>query len=171
MNKMTNNSYRDNSNSNFDIGKTISELFKNNIIIKHKSEGKTHEELLNYTIELEIINNDLSRRLESNKYEMIKLKQNIINLETDVYEGRIQLKSYIHKLQLKDTIKLTETTKNNKENSIRHINYEEEEVDRHTDRDRDGDRDRDIDEQSSIIDELSLDDNSLLGKRCYFIFI
>jgi hypothetical protein len=83
----------------------INTMLKENLHIKYKKNNKeqhrlSYEELINYTIELEIVNNHLQRRLEILKIENTKITQKGIDMETDRLEMQRQMIEAKGKLKL-----------------------------------------------------------------------
>jgi hypothetical protein len=91
------------NNFNFDIDKKLSSLLKDHVISKYtKYDKKSYNDLLNYTIGLEISNNELQRKIESDKNEIFKLNQNIIDLKTDMNERVIKSNLMNNKLKIRE---------------------------------------------------------------------
>lgn len=98
-----------NNQADFDIDEKLSYLLKENIKINYTKLNKfPYNDLLNYTMELEFDNNSLYKQIENYKFEIIKHKQSLIDMQTEIYEKNFQLNSYLNKMKLIDTIKLTE---------------------------------------------------------------
>ena len=67
-----------------EIDRKLSDLMKNHISLKFKSEKKNYQELLNYTIQLEIKNNELERKFENpmkDQHKIRKLRSFIDSIE------------------------------------------------------------------------------------------
>jgi hypothetical protein len=81
----------------------LSKLLKNHIILKYtKSNKLSYDELLNYTINLEIENNRLSQCVESQKLTCFKLEQKIIDLEIILNQNHILINNLNNKLKFKN---------------------------------------------------------------------
>ena len=98
-----------------ELNKKLENLLKSNIINKYtKNEPiRSYQQLLNKTIELEIKNNELEKKLENKKMEIYKLKQSNIDLETQIKEQKIELNTQRNRIKYKEaTIKTINNTTN-----------------------------------------------------------
>jgi hypothetical protein len=131
-------------------------MLKDNLILKYtKNETKSYEELIFKTIELEIANNALEKKLDVYNFEICKLNQHIIDLNTELCENRIKMNINMNM----NSTGLEKITCTSIEKSVKNKNKKDESNDNsninyfH------------INEESSIIEELSVEDeNSLLDK-------
>jgi hypothetical protein len=108
------NNLKKNGNE-YNLEERLSKLLKNHIIFKYtKSNKLSYDELLNYTINLEIENNGLSQIIESQKLTCFKLEQKIIDLEIILNQNHIMINSLNNKLKFKILPIQAKTTKTNK---------------------------------------------------------
>jgi len=77
----------------FNINQTLDNLFKDNITHKFKRESKSIKELTAYTIELEIEIYNLLKQVEFNKFEILKLKQTLIDKDSEIIESKLGRKN------------------------------------------------------------------------------
>jgi len=90
-----------NSTATFDVDKKLSDLLKYHVTIKHtKNEKRNYTELLEYTIQLELLNADLERKNEMLKMENLKKEQIIADLKIQLNENKIKLSMKENKLQM-----------------------------------------------------------------------
>jgi len=75
----------------FDINKSIEELFKDNVKQKYKHEKKSFKELLDYCIEIEIDLYNYQKQLENNKFEIMQLSQIVIDKDSEIIELKIKI--------------------------------------------------------------------------------
>jgi hypothetical protein len=103
--------YKNNNNSThnfYDIDKKLNDLLRENVIHKYtKSEKRTYQELQNYTIKLEIENNELERKIENLKKEIFISNQAAIDLGLELEESRMIINSLTNELKMKEkTLKM-----------------------------------------------------------------
>lgn len=85
-------------NSSFDFNKKMDYLLLTNAFTKLRNENKTYEELENLALKLEISNIKYSQKFESMKYDMIRLNQKIIDLNSIIKENEIENKKLINQV-------------------------------------------------------------------------
>jgi len=87
-----------NTNSNFDFERKIDSLLLSNAFTKLKNENKTYEELESFALKLEITNIKYSQKHENMKFEIIRLNQKIIDLNTIIQENEIETKKLLNQI-------------------------------------------------------------------------
>jgi hypothetical protein len=114
----------------YDVNKKLSDMLRENVVYKYtKSEKKTYQELLEYTIDLEIKNNEFERKIENCKKEIFMSHQTAIDLGLELDESRMTISHLTHQLKMKEkTFKFSQGSKetdaidnfvNRNENSVK----------------------------------------------------
>ena len=85
-------------NSNFDFDKKMDYLLLTNAFTKLRNENKSYEELENFALKLEIANIKYSKKHENMKYEIVRLNQKIIDLNSYIKENEIDIKKLLNKI-------------------------------------------------------------------------
>jgi len=85
-------------NSNFDFDKKMDYLLLTNAFTKLRNENKTYEELENFALKLEISNIKYSQKHENMKFEILRLNQKIIDLNSIIKESEIETKKLLNQL-------------------------------------------------------------------------
>lgn len=79
-------------NSSFDFDKKMDYLILTNAFTKLRNQNNSYEELENLALKLEISNIKYSQKLENLKYEIIRLNQKMIDLNSIIKESEIENK-------------------------------------------------------------------------------
>lgn len=85
-------------NSNFDFDKKMDYLLLTNAFTKLRNENKSYEELENFALKLEISNIKYSQKHENMKFEILRLNQKIIDLNSILKENEIETKKLLNQL-------------------------------------------------------------------------
>lgn len=86
------------ANPQFDFEKKIDYLLLTNAFTKLRNENRSYEELENLALKLEIANVKYSKKYENMKFEIIRLNQRIIDLNSYLKESDIQIKKLLNKI-------------------------------------------------------------------------
>ena len=97
--------------NNLSIDDRINRLFRENLIIKYNNNVWSKEDLLENLMNLEYQLNEKDRLLEKNKYEIMKLKQIIIEKESEISEKKIVLSNLKNQKTFENEEKIDQNTK------------------------------------------------------------